>query len=63
MLILTILETLQLNRDQFDQLLINIVCEHKTRIETLEGKVIDLQSQIDTLNNTSQVEELFLQLV
>lgn len=50
--------SLQLNRDQFDQLLINIVCEHKTRIETLEGKVIDLQSQIDTLNNTSQVEEL-----
>lgn len=50
--------SLQLTRDQFDQLLINIACEHKTRIETLEGKVINLQQQIDTLNNTSQVEEL-----
>lgn len=40
---------LSITRDSLDQLVINILCDHKLRIETLEGKVIELQNQIDTL--------------
>lgn len=50
--------SLQLTRDQFDQLLINIACDYKNRIETIEGKIINLEQQIDSLSNSSQVEEL-----
>lgn len=49
---------LSITRDQLDQLIIDNLCNHKLRIETLEGKVINLQSQIDNLNNTQTVEEL-----
>lgn len=50
--------SLQLNRDQFDQLLINILCDYKQRIETIEGKLILIQTEIDNFDNTQQVEEL-----
>lgn len=41
---------LSLTRDQLDQIIIDNLCNHKLRIETLEGKVISLQSQIDNLD-------------
>lgn len=50
--------SLTLTRDQLDQRVIDILCEHKLRIETVEGKVISLQQQIDEINNNTTVEEL-----
>lgn len=49
---------LSINREQLDQLIIDNLCAQKLRIETLEGKVISLQSQIDNINNTTTVDEL-----
>jgi len=49
---------LSITRDQFDQLVIDNLCSQKGRIETLEGKVISLQSQIDNIDQTATVEEL-----
>lgn len=49
---------LSLTRDQLDQLVIDTLCNHKGRIETLESKVIDLQSQIDGIDASSTVDEL-----
>lgn len=49
---------LDITRDELDQLIINNLCNHKDRIETLEGKAINLQSQIDNLSSSSSVDEL-----
>lgn len=49
---------LTLTRDQLDQKVIDTLCDHRTRIETLEGTVVDLQTQINDIENTSTVEEL-----
>lgn len=50
--------SLAITRDELDQLVIDNLCNHKDRIETLEGKVTGLQSQIDNLSTTTTVEEL-----
>lgn len=50
--------SLSINRAELDQLIIDQLCNHKGRIETLEGKIINLQEQIDNLDNTALVEEL-----
>lgn len=50
--------SLSITRDQLDQLVIDNLCNHKLRIETLEGKVINIQSQIDNLDLTPEVSEL-----
>ena len=42
--------SLSITRDQLDQLVIDNLCAQKLKIETLEGKVISLQSQIDNLD-------------
>jgi len=49
---------LSITRDQLDQLVIDNLCNHKLRIETLEGKVVSLQSQIDNINSNVTVDEL-----
>jgi hypothetical protein len=49
--------SLSITRDQLDQLVIDNLCNHKLRIETLEGKVINLQSQIDNLDLTPDPTE------
>jgi hypothetical protein len=49
--------SLSITRDQLDQLVIDNLCNHKLRIETLEGKVISLQSQIDNLDLTPDPTE------
>lgn len=49
---------LSITRDQLDQLVIDNLCSHEDRLDTVEGKVINLQSQIDNINSTSTVEEL-----
>lgn len=50
--------SLQITREQLDQLFINVLCEYKDRIIVLEGKVIDLQLQIDVISNDTTVDEL-----
>ena len=50
--------SLSVTRDQLDQLVIDTICSHKNRIETLETNVTSLQSQINEFENTSSVEEL-----
>lgn len=50
--------SLSITRDQLDQLIIDNLCNHKLRIETAEGKIINLQSQIDNINSTTTVDEL-----
>ena len=50
--------SLAITRDELDQLVIDNLCNHKERIESLEGKVITLQSQIDNLSTSSTVDEL-----
>lgn len=50
--------SLSITRAQLDQLVIDNLCAQKERIETLEGKVISLQSQIDNINVTNTVDEL-----
>lgn len=49
--------SLSITRDQLDQLIIDNLCNHKLRIETLEGKVTGLQSQIDNLDLTPEPTE------
>lgn len=51
--------SLSITRDQLDQLVIDNLCAQKLRIETLEGKAISLQSQIDNLDIPSMTEQEF----
>lgn len=48
---------LQINQEQLNQLLVNIACDHKSKIEGVEGKIIGLQLQIDNILNDNTVEE------
>src|SRR5688572_3493496 len=50
--------SLSITRESLDQLIIDNLCDQKLRIETLEGKVISLQSQIDNINSNVTVDEL-----
>jgi hypothetical protein len=50
--------SLSITRDSLDQLVIDNLCNHKLRIETLEGKVTDLQSQINNLDLTPEPSEM-----
>lgn len=49
---------LSINREQFDQLIVDILCNHEGRITTIEGILLSLQAQIDALNVVSTVDEL-----
>lgn len=48
---------LSVTREQLDQLIIDNLCAQKQKIETLEGKVISLQSQIDNIDINPSVNE------
>jgi hypothetical protein len=50
--------SLSISRDELDQLIIDNLCDHEDRLDTLDGKVISLQSQIDNLSTSSTVDEL-----
>lgn len=50
--------TLSIDRDSFDQLIVDNLCDHKLRIEGLEGLVTSLQSQINNINTNTTVDEL-----
>lgn len=50
--------SLSINREQLDQLVIDTLCNHKGRIETIEGKLIVLQNEIDNLETSATVDEL-----
>lgn len=50
--------SIQITRAELDQLVINELCNHKGRIETLEGKVIDLQNEISNIDINPTVDEL-----
>lgn len=49
---------LSINREQFDQLIIDTLCSHEGRLITIEGRLIALQAEIDSLNIVSTVDEL-----
>ena len=49
---------LDITRDELDQLVINILCDHEQDIDTLNGKVINLQEQINNISLITTVEEL-----
>lgn len=49
---------LSIDRKSFDQLIIDNLCNHKLRIEGLEGTVISLQNQINAIDIHPVVEEL-----
>jgi len=49
--------SLSITREQLDQLIIDNLCNHKDRIETLEGKVTSLQSQINNIDINPSVTE------
>jgi len=49
---------LSINREQFDQLLIDTLCNHEGRLTVIEGILVLLQAQIDALNVVSTVDEL-----
>lgn len=49
---------LQITRAELDQLIIDNLCAQQSRIDTLEGKVTGLQSQINNLENNTTVDEL-----
>ena len=50
--------SLSITREQLDQLVINELCDHKGRIDNLEGTVINLQTQIDNIDINPTVDEL-----
>lgn len=49
---------LSITREQFDQLVIDILCSHEERIDTIEGRLTLMQAEIDALNVVSTVDEL-----
>jgi hypothetical protein len=50
--------SLSITREQLDQLVINELCVHSDRLGTVEGKITNLQIQLDNLNQSTQVDEL-----
>ena len=50
---------LSITREQLDQLIIDNLCNHKQRIESLEGGQINLQNQIDNLDIPDMTEQEF----
>lgn len=50
--------SLSITRSQLDQLIIDNLCNHKGRIEFLEGEIINLQNQINNIQLNTTVEEL-----
>ena len=50
--------SLAITREEFDQLLINVACDHKLRIETIEGKIINLKKEIEAIDPHAVVDEL-----
>lgn len=51
--------SLSITRDELDQLIIDNLCNQKLRIETLEGKAVSLQNQIDNLDIPDMTEQEF----
>lgn len=49
---------LSITREQFDQLVIDTLCAHEGRINTIEGRLTVMQAEIDALNVVSTVDEL-----
>lgn len=49
---------LSINREQFDQLVIDTLCSHEGRLTAIEGNLISIQAEIDALNVISTVDEL-----
>jgi len=48
---------LQITRDQLDQLVIDQLCSHKGRLDTVEGKLTALQAQVNGINPEATVVE------
>lgn len=48
---------LQITREELDQLVIDQLCNHKTRIDTLEGKFVALKAEVDAIDPFATVVE------
>lgn len=46
-----------LTPDQFNQILVNLACNHRDRLNSLDGTVLNLQVQIDAINNDNSITE------
>jgi hypothetical protein len=49
--------SLSITRQQLDQLIIDNLCAYKLKIEFIEGKIIDLQSQINVINSRLDTQD------
>lgn len=50
--------SLSITRDQLDQLIIDNLCSHKQRLDSVEGSIVNLQSQINNLDLTPDPIEM-----
>lgn len=48
---------LGITRESLDQIVVDKLCNHETRINTTEGKITSLQNQINNININPQVQE------
>ena len=49
---------LKITRASLDQLVIDQLCAHEGRLDTIEGKIIQMQAEIAAIDPTASVEEL-----
>lgn len=50
--------SLAITRESLDQLVINNLCSQKQRLDTVEGKILGIQSEIDNINADTTVNEV-----
>jgi len=49
---------LKITRESLDQLVIDQLCAHEDRLDTIEGKIIQMQAEIAAIDPTATVDEL-----
>lgn len=49
---------LQITRESLDQLIIDQLCAHENRLDTIEGKIVQMAAEIAAIDPTASVDEL-----
>lgn len=49
---------LKITRESLDQLVIDQLCAHEARLDTVEGKIVQMQAEIAAIDPTANVDEL-----
>jgi hypothetical protein len=52
--------SLAITRESLDQLVINNLCSHKDRLDSVEGAIVEMRNDIANIDRTTTVEELDL---